>query len=76
MTVVNTLEAKTQFSRLIAAAERGEEVIVARAGTPVVKLVPLRPAGRRVFGGDRAVSLPPGSPFFDELPDDELAAWE
>ncbi len=39
--LVNTHEAKPQFSRLIAAAEAGEEVIIARRGTPAVKLVPV-----------------------------------
>ncbi len=33
-------EAKTQLSRLIAAVERGEEVVIARRDTPVVRLVP------------------------------------
>ncbi|MDR1432520.1 MAG: type II toxin-antitoxin system prevent-host-death family antitoxin [Propionibacteriaceae bacterium] len=76
MTVVNTLEAKTQFSRLIAMAQRGEEVVVARAGVPVVRLVPVRPPIAREFGFDPSVSLPDDSPFFDELPAEELARWE
>lgn len=38
---VNVLEAKTQLSRLLDRAEAGEEVIIARAGRPVVRLVPI-----------------------------------
>jgi prevent-host-death family protein len=38
---VNVLEAKTQLSRLLDRAEAGEEVVIARAGHPVVKLVPV-----------------------------------
>lgn len=35
--------AKTELSQLIAAAERGEEVVIARAGKPAVRLVPIEP---------------------------------
>jgi prevent-host-death family protein len=37
---VNVHEAKTQLSRLLQAVEEGEEVVIARNGTPVAKLVP------------------------------------
>lgn len=40
---VNVHEAKTQLSKLIAAAERGEDVLIARAGKAVVKLVAVKP---------------------------------
>ena len=39
MSITNIHDAKTKLSSLIAAAERGEEVIIARAGKPVVKIV-------------------------------------
>ena len=39
MIEVNIHEAKTQLSRLIARVEQGEEVVIARAGEPVAKLV-------------------------------------
>jgi prevent-host-death family protein len=39
-TVVNVYEAKTQLSRLLEQVERGEEVIVARSGRPVARLLP------------------------------------
>jgi prevent-host-death family protein len=40
MSQVNLHEAKTQLSRLVDRAARGEEIIIARAGKPVAKLVP------------------------------------
>ena len=40
---VNMLEAKSQLSKLVKAALEGEEVIIARAGEPLVRLVPLSP---------------------------------
>jgi prevent-host-death family protein len=39
---VNVHQAKTQLSKLISAAESGEEVIIARNGKPAVKMVPVR----------------------------------
>ncbi len=52
---VNIHEAKTTLSKLIEAAERGEEVVIARAGKPAVKLVAAetevaKPKQRRGFG--------------------------
>jgi prevent-host-death family protein len=38
---VNMLEAKSQLSKLVKAALEGEEVVIARAGEPMVRLVPL-----------------------------------
>jgi prevent-host-death family protein len=40
MKTVNVHEAKTQLSRLLQAVEDGEEIVIARNGTPVAKLVP------------------------------------
>jgi prevent-host-death family protein len=40
MRTVNVHEAKTQLSRLLQAVEEGEEIVIARNGTPVAKLVP------------------------------------
>jgi prevent-host-death family protein len=42
---VNVHEAKTHLSRLLERVERGEEVIIARAGTPVARLLPFAPRG-------------------------------
>ena len=73
MRQVNIHEAKTQLSRLIAA---GEEVVIARYGEPVARLVPIRPpASRRVPGSSRGKFkvLPD---FFEPLPDELLDAFE
>ncbi len=43
MLTVNIHEAKTQLSRLVERAAQGEPFIIAKAGTPLVKVVPLQP---------------------------------
>ncbi|OMH27707.1 antitoxin [Tersicoccus phoenicis] len=72
MTVVNVASAKGRLSELVARAEAGEEIIIARAGRPAVRLVPAQ-AGPRQFGGLR-FSVP--DDFDEALPEEELAAWE
>ena len=50
--VVNLYQAKTSLSRLVERAAAGEEIIIAKAGKPMAKLVPAgRPARRRKPGG-------------------------
>lgn len=68
---MNIHDAKTHFSKLIEEVERGEEVIIARAGTPVAKLVRFEPEPpRRKLGQLRGQIWI--SPDFDEpLPWDE-----
>ncbi len=76
MPVVNMHEAKTQLSRLVAAVQRGEEVTIAKAGTPVAKLVAITPARPKYVFGVLKGKYPPIGPEFDEpLPDDILAAF-
>jgi prevent-host-death family protein len=48
--LVDMLEAKTQLSKLVEAALRGEEVVIANRGKPVVRLVKLEPGVRRRAG--------------------------
>lgn len=73
-TVVNVHEAKTHLSRLLEQVLAGEEVIVAKAGKPLVRLVPV---------ADQAPSRQPGRlkgqvdhDFFEPLPPEELARWQ
>ena len=68
-------QAKTQLSKLIAAALAGEEVVIARGDKPVVKLTPLEPTKKkRVFGSMKG-QIALTDAFFEPLPDDELALW-
>ena len=67
-------EAKSQFSKLIAAAEAGDDVVIAGKGKPAVRLVPIRSGGFR-FG--TLAHLADTVPDFDEPIDaDELALRE
>jgi prevent-host-death family protein len=73
-TIVNVHEAKTHFSRLLEKAHAGQEIILAKAGRPYARMLPLQPAvGRRQPGRLRGRV---GEAFFEPLPDAELAAWE
>jgi prevent-host-death family protein len=67
--------AKTNLSRLVERACAGEEVVIARGKTPVVRLVPVKamPVGRR-FGAMRGRARVTRA-FFEPLPPDELTAW-
>ena len=73
MDIVNVHEAKTHFSRLLARAHTGEEIIIAKAGQPYAKLVPIEPLVKRTPGiVEGAVT----DLFFDPLPEEELQSWE
>lgn len=50
MTKVNMHEAKTNLSKLVDRALRGEEVILARSGKPLVRLVPVAATAKRPVG--------------------------
>ena len=78
MQVINIHAAKTQLSRLVDEAAAGNEIIIARAGKPVAKLVPLAPAAakhRRVLGRLAGQLVVPEN-FDAPLPDDMLDAFE
>lgn len=75
MPVVNVHQAKTQLSRLLARVEAGEEVVIARRGEPVAKLVSCNPVGKRRPDILKGKLVVPDS-FFDPLPEEELKRWE
>ena len=76
MLEVNVHEAKTHLSRLLTRVARGEEVIIARAGKPVARLIPVvRPRGRRVLGRDKGTVVI-ADDFDAALPADVLATFE
>lgn len=73
---VNIHEAKTHLSRLIERAERGEEIVIAKAGVPKVRLAPVEASPTVRRPGRFAASLKVTDAFFEPLPEGELAAWE
>ena len=76
MKTVGIHEAKTNLSKLIEKACRGEEIIIARGKEPVVRLVPVAdPEGRRKLGVLKG-KLVVGPEFFEPLPPEELDRWE
>ena len=76
MVTLNIHEAKTQFSKLIARVEAGEEVVIARDGAPVARLVAIRqPLSKRVSGRDRDLFSVPDD-FDARLPQDVLDEFE
>lgn len=75
MFVVNVHQAKTQLSRLLARVEAGEDVVIARRGEPVARLVGCKPRSKRQADILKGKVVIPDS-FFDPLPEEELTAWE
>ena len=74
MEIINVHDAKTHFSRLLDKAHAGEEIILAKAGKPYARLMPLAgdPTQRKPGGLNGKL----GDEFFDPLPEDELDTWE
>lgn len=72
MVIKNVAEAKSGLSALLDAALAGEEVVIARAGTPLVRLVPITAPAHRTLGF-LSLTVPDG--FFDPLDERDLAAW-
>lgn len=72
--IINVHDAKTHFSRLLDDVHAGEEIILAKAGKPYARLVPLAPQPATRKPGRLAGRV--NAAFFDPLPPDELARWE
>ncbi|HVA61645.1 MAG TPA: type II toxin-antitoxin system prevent-host-death family antitoxin [Mycobacteriales bacterium] len=72
MTIHNVADAKTHLSQLLDAALKGEDVILARAGKPLVRLVPVTAPPARTLG---FLDVPTPDERFDSFNEAELAAW-
>ena len=75
----NIYDAKARFSELVEKAEHGQETIIARAGKPVAKIVPIKPVTKtkkpRVFGGNVLGITYLAPDAFAPMSDEELAEW-
>lgn len=75
MPLVNVHQAKTHLSRLLTEAEEGTDVVIARNGAPVARLVRVQSSGKRTFGTWKGrITL--DDTFFEPLPEEELSLWE
>jgi prevent-host-death family protein len=76
MKVVNTHEAKTQFSRLLRRVAKGEEIVIANRGVPVARLVPIPPNNRRRELGKYAGKIITADDFDAPLAEELQNAFE
>jgi prevent-host-death family protein len=74
MGIANIHEAKSQLSKLVEQAMNGEEVIIAKAGKPMVRLVPIRAEATPRSGGQWKGRVRIADDF-DALPNDIAAAF-
>lgn len=76
MQTVNIHDAKTHLSRLLEQVAGGEEIVIAKAGKPIARLVPLEagPKKRRLGRLKGKLNVP--DDFDNPLTDDELAQFE
>ena len=78
MATYNIYDAKAHFSKLVEQATEGEEVVIAKAGKPVVKMVPIKKEeakGKRKFG-QNLLGITYIAPDFDEpMSEEELKEW-
>jgi prevent-host-death family protein len=71
----NIAEAKAKLPALIAAVERGEDVVIARGGVPVARIVPVsQGTAFRIGLADGAVSRCPD--FLEPMADGDAGLWE
>lgn len=76
METVNIHEAKTQLSKLVERVRAGEEIVLAKAGQPVARIVPYVPPRVPRKPGALKGKIRIGKDFDAPLPDDLLAAFE
>jgi prevent-host-death family protein len=77
MKSVNIYDAKTRFSHLVDQAASGEDVIICRNGTPVVRITRLEDGQKqRIKFGVLKGKIKVSADFDAPLPDDEVAGFE
>lgn len=75
-TIYNLYEAKSSLSKLVERAAAGEEIIIAKAGKPLAKLVPVSARGRRRKPGGWKGRVAISEDFDAPLPDTLRRAFE
>ena len=73
---VNIHEAKTNFSKFVDRASKGEEIIIARAGKPLARLVPIAPVTRKPREPGFLKDYVVPDEAFAPMTEEELKDWE
>jgi prevent-host-death family protein len=71
--LINVSDARRMLADLLKRAARGDDIVIAKGGRPVARLVPVED------GSSRRPGLAEGrvtEAFFEPLPDEEMAAWQ
>jgi len=76
MPTVNIHDAKTHLSRILNRVEGGEEIIIAKAGRPVARIVPLKEKMKKRIPGTAKGRIIIMKDFFSPLPEDILDDFE
>ena len=76
MATINVHDAKKHFSRLITRVESGEEIIIAKAGKPVARIVPLTGKTQKRVPGTAKGRIVIDNSFFEPLPEEVLKEFE
>ncbi len=75
MRIFNMHEAKTHFSKLVDGVIHGNEIVIAMAGKPVARLVPIGKKPKRSLGVLKGkIKISKG--FYEPLPEDIIASFE
>ena len=76
MPVFNVHQAKTHLSRILKLLDSDDEVVIARYGKPIARIIPFeQPKITRKPGAYKDL-VEFDETFFDELPEEEVFAWE
>jgi len=74
--IVNIHEAKTNFSHLLAQVDKGEEIIISKAGKPVARLIPFEEKPKRRVSGSGKGRVGVADDFDAPLPESVLNLFE
>ncbi|MBM4136017.1 MAG: type II toxin-antitoxin system Phd/YefM family antitoxin [Nitrospira sp.] len=76
MPTINIHDAKTHFSRILKRVENGEEIIIAKAGKPIARILPLEHKIKKRIPGTAKGRITISKEFFKPLPEDILKEFE
>jgi len=75
-TIVNIHAAKTHLSKLLQQVMAGEEIVIAKSGKPIARIIPFEPQPKQRTPGSAVDKIWIALDFNDPLPDEILDAFE